>query len=93
MALMFVHVGILNLLFFDFFALDKFLKVLSALSQLMPFIISILSILNAFKANIFDNLVFFNIEINSIAILLKTQTKYLAKPIKTWKYYTDFGLN
>ena len=59
-----------DFLFFDFLDLDKFLTV--SLVLLPPSQITLFSsVLNTFKANISDNLVVFNIEVNDAAILLK----------------------
>lgn len=62
---------ILNLLFFNFLNLDKFLTFLLALLLLLLLKTILLLVLNAFKANILDNLIVLNNKINDIAIFLK----------------------
>ena len=65
---------LLDLLFFDFLDLNKFLNILSAL--LLPSKTSLSSALNAFVANNLNNLVVINIEVSIVAILLKTWMKH-----------------
>ena len=67
-------VKFLDLLFFNFLNLDKFLIVSSALPPLLPTTSSLLA-LNAFGANFSYRLVDFNIKISGAAILLKPQMK------------------
>lgn len=59
----------MDLLFFYFLELNKFLTILLTLLPLF-LIIFFLSTLSIFKAK-FDNLVIFNIKINNVTILLK----------------------
>lgn len=70
-----IYIKFLNLLFFNFLDLGKFLTILSTLS---PFISSTILLLSAF--NVFrvysDNSVFFNIKVNSTVILKKFWIKY-----------------
>ena len=61
-------IKISNLLFFDFLEIDEFLTVSLALPPTPT--TSLLSALNAFRIK-FDDLVVFNIEVSSAAILLK----------------------
>ena len=67
-----IYVKFLGLSFFDL--LDKFTTVLLILLPSL-LTISLLSALNVFKANFSDNLVLFNIKVNSIVILLKPWIK------------------
>ena len=68
-----ICIKFLDLLFFDLF--NKFTTVLLAL-LLSPLTILLLLALNAFGANFSYNWVIFDIEISSIAILLKLYIKH-----------------
>ena len=63
-----IYVQFLDLLFFDFLNLDKFLDILLALPPTLT--ILLLLALNAFKAK-FDDAVVLNSKIIGVAILLK----------------------
>lgn len=61
------YVKLLDLLFFNFLNLDKFLNVISVLLLLT---ISLLLALTVFEIKL-DNSIVFNIEVSNVAILLK----------------------
>ena len=67
-ALIFVHVEILDLSFFDFLDLDEFLTVLLAL--LLPTPTTSFSVASILEADS-DDLIVFNIEVSNIATLPK----------------------
>lgn len=69
-ALMFVHVGISNFVFFNFLDLNKFWIILSVLLP-APHQLYCHLALKIFKAKFSNNLVVFDIEVNNVAILLK----------------------
>lgn len=70
-----IYVKFFNFMFFNFLNLNKCLIISSILLLLLQ-ITSLLLVLNIFSANFLNNLVVFKIEINSLAILLKSQIKY-----------------
>lgn len=66
----YLYIKILNLLFFNFLNINKFLSILLTLLKLKFYKIFLSSISNKVKVNNLNNLIIFNIKIIGVSILV-----------------------